>query len=281
MAEENQIEQNPTLDQIVFQDRNKAYGAYDLRTSYPRVLSRAMLIGTVIFTLGAVSPLIFAKMNADDDIDKIKVDANMVNIEEVPPLEEKKPDEPPPPPPPKEEPPKQEIIQNVVPEPKKNPPKETPPPPISVQKETTTGPISQEGEKKPQAYTPPPPPPPPVAGSGVKPAPPAPPSNAIVDKVDVNASYPGGMDALRRYLADNFDGSAMDGGEGKLSANLRFVVERDGTVSDVQVVSKSGNADFDAEAVRVVKKLRKWTPGQKDGQAVRSRFSVPFTMVFE
>lgn len=281
MAEENQLEQNLSLDQIVFQRRNKAYGAYDLRTSYSGVLTRAMLIGTAIFTLGAVSPLILAKINEEEKVEEVKVKAKIINIEEQPPLEEKKPEPPPPPPPKQEEPPKQEIIRNVVPEPKKDPPKESPPPPVAIQKTTTTGLITQEGEKKPQAPAPPPPAPPAPSGTGAKPAPPAPPSNAIVDNVDENAAYPGGMNALRAFLGDNFDQSAVDSDGGKLTATLRFVVERDGTVSDVQVISKSGNADFDAEATRTVKKLRKWTPGKKDGQSVRSRFTVPFTMVFE
>lgn len=283
MADENVYNSDLTLDEIVFENRNKEYGAYDLRHSYPRILTRSFLLGTALFVVLALSPFIYLTIKRLSAPPKQEVKADLVNIiQEDKILEQPKEKEPPPPPPPpKVEPPKVEVIQNVVPEPKRAPKVETPPPPITKQLETTTGLQNQEGVKAP-AYAPPPPPP----STGTKTAtvevkPQAVNTNEVYESVDQSAEYPGGMNALRAFLGDNFDTGIMDGGEGTLKAQLKFVVERDGTVSDVRVVQKSGNSDFDNEAVRTVKKLKKWSPAKKNGQTVRSYYSVPFTMNFE
>ncbi|MGX9986779.1 energy transducer TonB [Soonwooa purpurea] len=271
---------NLSLDEIVFQNRNKEYGAYELRTDYPKLLTKSFILGTVFFFLAVVTPFVYLKIQQMNAKEATEVDANLIEIlPDQPVLEQPKEEEPPPPPPPKEEPEKIEIIQNVVPEPKREPKVETPPPPITKQLETTTGLINQEGVKKPD-FTPPPPPP--STGKGVTiEAKPAVSTTEVYDSVDQSAEYPGGMNALRSFLSNNFDTSLFDGGEGKLTAKLRFVVERDGTVSDVKIIQKSGNNDFDNEAIRNVKKLKKWKPGKKDGEAVRSYYGIPFTMDFQ
>lgn len=282
MADETVYNANPTLDEIVFEKRNKDYGAYDLRRTYPKILTRAFILGTIFFCLAAITPFVIMKVKQMTAEETQKVDANLIDIlpEEEPILEEKKEEEPPPPPPPPKEEPKVEVIQNVVPEPKKAPKVETPPPPISKQLETTTGLQNQEGIKAP-TYTPPPPPPSTGTKAATVETKPVISTTEVYESVDQSAEYPGGMGALRSYLADNFDTGIMDGGEGVLKTKLRFVVERDGTVSDVRVVDKSGNSDFDGEATRVVKRLKKWAPAKKNGQTVRSYYSVPFTMMFE
>jgi protein TonB len=279
MADENVYGQNLTLDEIVFENRNKEYGAYDLRHQYPRLLTKSFIIGTALFLLAALSPFIYLTIKNLTAPPKQEVKADLVDIiEEDPIIEQPKEEEPPPPPPPKEEE-KIEVIQNVVPEPVKAPKIETPPPPISKQLETTTGLNNQEGVKAP-AYTPPPPPP----STGTKASTvevKANNPNEIYKDVDQSAEYPGGMGALRKFLGDNFDTSLMEGGEGTLKAKLKFVVEKDGTVSAVTIEEKSPNGDFNSEAVRVVKKLKKWTPAKRNGESVRSYYSVPFTMNFE
>ncbi|MFP3833904.1 energy transducer TonB [Chryseobacterium sp. SIMBA_028] len=280
MADENVYNQNLTLDEIVFENRNKEYGAYDLRHQYPRLLTKSFIVGTSIFLLVALSPFIYLTIKNLTAPPKTEVKADLVNIiEDEPIIDQPKEEEPPPPPPPPKEEPKIEVIQNVVPEPVKAPKIETPPPPISKQLETTTGLNNQEGVKAP-AYTPPPPPP----STGTKASTvevKANNPNEIYKDVDQSAEYPGGMGALRKFLGDNFDTSLMEGGEGTLKAKLKFVVERDGTVSAVTIEEKSPNGDFNSEAVRVVKKLKKWTPAKRNGESVRSYYSVPFTMNFE
>ena len=159
MAEDNAYKSNLTLDEIVFENRNKAYGAYDLRTSYRSVLTKSFILGTILFLVAAITPFVIMKIKQMNAKEATEVNANLIDIlPEEPIIEEVVEDEPPPPPPPKEEEPQQEVIQNVVPEPGKAPKVETPPPPITKQLETTTGLIAQEGVKTP-SYTPPPPPP--------------------------------------------------------------------------------------------------------------------------
>lgn len=280
MADENVYGQNLTLDEIVFENRNKEYGAYDLRHQYPRLLTKSFIIGTALFLLAALSPFIYLTIKNLTAPPKQEVKADLVDIiEEDPIIEQPKEEEPPPPPPPPKEEEKIEVIQNVVPEPVKAPKIETPPPPISKQLETTTGLNNQEGVKAP-AYTPPQPPP----STGTKASTvevKANNPNEIYKDVDQSAEYPGGMGALRKFLGDNFDTSLMEGGEGTLKAKLKFVVEKDGTVSNVTIEEKSPNGDFNSEAMRVVKKLKKWTPAKRNGESVRSYYSVPFTMNFE
>lgn len=277
MADENlKYESNLTLDEIVFEHRNKEYGAYDLRHTYPKMLTKSFLIGTAVFLVVSLSPFIYMKIQQMNEKDKTEVDAKLVEIlDEQPIIEQPKEEEPPPPPPPKEEE-KQEVIQNVVPEPKRAPKIETPPPPITKQLETTTGLVSQEGVKTP-SYTPPPPPP--STGKSttaeVKPV-----TNEVYESVDQAAEYPGGLNGVRKYIADNVDTSNLEG-EGQLTVKVKFIVERDGTVSDVKVTQKSGNSDFDSETIRVVKRLKKWAPAKKNGENVRSYYSIPITMQFQ
>ncbi|WP_300673678.1 energy transducer TonB [Soonwooa sp.] len=275
----NYNDSNLTLDEIVFENRNKSYGAYDLRSRYPKVLTKSFLIGTGLFLLVAGSPFIYLKIQEMNKPEKVEVDANLIDIKQDDPiLEQPKEEEPPPPPPPKVEPEKIEIIQNVVPEPKREPKVETPPPPMSKQLDTQTGLVNQEGVKKPD-FVPPPPPVPQGKGNAVE-VKPAVNTNEVYAEVDQAAEYPGGSNAFRKYVSENIDSSNMEG-EGQLTVKLKFIVERDGSVSDVKVVQKSGNSDFDNEAVSVVKRQKKWKPAKLNGENVRSYFSIPITMQFQ
>lgn len=282
MADEFVYDKNLTLDEIVFEHRNKEYGAYDLRKRYPRILTKALIIGTLIFLALVSTPLVISSIKAMNAKEKQEVDANLVEILEQPPVEDEIIEDtppPPPPPPPKQEEQQIEVIQNVVPEPKKAPKVETPPPPITKQLETTTGLVSQEGVKAP-SYTPPPPPPSTGTRASTVEAKPAPSATEIYAEVEQTAEFPGGINSFRGKVADNFDTSAMSGGEGTLKTEITFVVERDGSIT--QVKATGSNSDFNREAERTVKSIRnKWTPAKINGQAVRYRFRLPLTMNFE
>ncbi len=279
MADENAYSQNLTLDEIVFENRNKNYGAYDIRTQYPRLLTKSFIIGTSIFLLIALSPLIYLTIKNLNAEEQVEVKADLVDIiQEDKIIEQPKEEEPPPPPPPKEEE-KIEIIQNVVPEPVKAPKIETPPPPISKQLETTTGVTAQEGVKAP-AYTPPPPPPSTGNKSSTAEVKPQVSDTQVYSEVEQTAEFPGGINAFRNKVSGNFDGSAMNGDEGTVKAEVTFVVERDGSITDVK--AKGKNEDFNSEAVRTIKSIKnKWTPAKINGQSVRYRFRLPLTMNFE
>ena len=276
MENEN-LNYNPSLDEIVFEHRNKEYGAYDLRSSYRRILTRSMIIGTLIFCIAAITPFVVMKIKQLAAKEKTEVDANLIEIlpEEQVKEEIVEKEETPPPPPPKVEE-KIEILQNVVPEPVKAPKVETPPPPISEQLKTTTGLINQEGVKQ-TAHIPPPVQAPPKAAAVESKAPS---TTEVYESVDQEAEFPGSLNSFRNKIAENFDNSAMEGGEGTLKATVTFIVERDGSISDVKATGS--NSDFNSEAVRTVKSIKsKWVPAKINGQPVRQRFRLPLTMNFE
>ena len=283
MADEHVYNNTSTLDEIVFENRNKAYGAYDLRTRYRSMLTKAFLLGTVLFCVAAFTPFVIMKIKQMNAKETQEVNANLIDIlpEEEPIIEEiKEKEPPPPPPPPKEEPVQQEVIQNVVPEPKKAPKVETPPPPITKQLETTTGIQNVEGVKTP-SYTPPPPPPP---STGTKTATvevkPQVSTTEVYEKVEQLAEFPGGIDSFRRKVQENFDTYAMSGDEGTVKTEITFVVERDGSIT--QIKANGSNSDFNKEAERTIKSIKnKWTPAKINGEPVRYRFRLPLTMRFE
>jgi len=278
MADEIQYDDNLTLDEIVFENRNKEYGAYDLRHSYPKLLTRSFFIGTALFLILALSPLIYATIKRLAAPEKTEVQADLVNIlDEDPIIEQPQEEEPPPPPPKEEEPPKQEIIQNVVPEPVKAPKIETPPPPITKQLETTTGLVNQEGIKTP-TYTPPPPPP--STGTKTSTAEVKVSETQVYTEVEQMAEFPGGINSFRSKVSSNFDTSVMDGDEGVVKGEVTFVVERDGTITDVKATGS--NKTLNEEAIRTVKSIKnKWTPAKINGKNVRYRYRLPLTMQFE
>ena len=276
MENEN-LNYNPSLDEIVFENRNKEYGAYDLRSSYRRILTRSMIIGTLIFCIAAITPFVVMKIKQLAAKEKTEVVSNLIEIlpEEQVKEEIVEKEETPPPPPPKVEE-KIEIIQNVVPEPVKAPKVETPPPPISEQLKTTTGLINQEGVKQ-TAHIPPPVQAPPKAAAVESKAPS---TTEVYESVDQEAEFPGSLNSFRNKIAENFDNSAMEGGEGTLKTTVTFIVERDGSISDVK--ASGSNSDFNSEAVRTVKSIKtKWVPAKINGQPVRQRFRLPLTMNFE
>ncbi len=276
MTNDTRYNDELTLDEIVFENRNKEYGAYDLRHTYPKMLTRSFIIGTALFLVMALSPLIYSTIKRLAAPDKVEVDANLVNIlEDEPIIELPKEEEPPPPPPPKEEP-KIEVIQNVVPEPVKAPKVETPPPPITKQLETTTGLQNQEGEKV-AAYVPPPPPPGPTKSTTVEVKPQVS-TTQIYTEVEQSAEFPGGINKFRAKVISNFDTDVMDGESGK--AEITFVVERDGSITDVKATGS--NSAMNAEAIRTVKSIKdKWAPAKVNGQTVRYRYRLPLAMQIE
>jgi len=93
--------------------------------------------------------------------------------------------------------------------------------------------------------------------------------------VEAMPEFPGGMNELNKYLAENIKYPQMakeSGIQGRVF--VTFVVERDGRVTDVRVLRGIGGG-CDEEAVRVVKNMPKWTPGKQRGKPVRVQFNLP------
>ncbi len=112
-------------------------------------------------------------------------------------------------------------------------------------------------------------------------APPPPPapkpevSNKVFDVVEEMPSFPGGAAALQAFLSSNtkYPVVAQENGvQGRVIVS--FVVERDGSITDVRVV-RSVDPSLDREASRVVRSMPRWSPGKQNGSAVRVKYTVP------
>lgn len=102
------------------------------------------------------------------------------------------------------------------------------------------------------------------------------PDDKIYPVVDEEAIYPGGLPALRQFIADNIELDMIDG---SAKVYLKFVVDTDGTVSGVTVTKTSEDCkSCEKAAIKVVKSLSKWTPGKVNGQPVRSYFRIPINI---
>ena len=109
------------------------------------------------------------------------------------------------------------------------------------------------------------------------PEPPKHEENKILTVVEQMPMYPGGDAALMQYLSSNIHYPAVaaeNGVQGRVVVG--FVVERDGSITDVNVM-RSVDPSLDREAVRVVKNMPRWTPGKQNGSAVRVKYQVPVT----
>lgn len=99
----------------------------------------------------------------------------------------------------------------------------------------------------------------------------------IFTAVEQPAEFPGGMSALMKFLSSNIrypEQAAANDIQGKVT--VRFVVERDGSIGQVTVL-KGVDKSLDREAIRVVKSMPKWQAGKNNGVAVRSYFTLPVT----
>lgn len=93
--------------------------------------------------------------------------------------------------------------------------------------------------------------------------------------VEQPAEFPGGVAALMRWLNNNMrypEAAQQNDIQGRVTVN--FVVEKDGSIANVKI-AKGVDKDLDREALRVVKKMPKWQPGKNNGVAVRSYFNLP------
>lgn len=97
----------------------------------------------------------------------------------------------------------------------------------------------------------------------------------VFDVVEQMPSFPGGPQALMEWLSNNVKYPVVaqeNGVQGRVVVS--FVVERDGSITDVKVV-RSVDPSLDKEATRVVKAMPHWIPGKQNGQAVRVKYNVP------
>ena len=99
---------------------------------------------------------------------------------------------------------------------------------------------------------------------------------SVYDQVEVKPEFPGGMPALVKYLQENIkypSAALAEKAQGK--AFVRFVVEKDGSITNTEIIKSTGNIYLDEEALRVASNMPKWEPGMQQGKPVRVFFMLP------
>lgn len=267
-----EILQSDLLD-IVFENRNKVYGAYSIRRGYNNRMLTALGAGMSVILL-----LIFINgfSSKEESTFVVPADKKEITVREVEILKEK----------PKElEKPKEVIKQKRV-EPKVAAVKFTTPPVIKEDNKVKDKmvAITDMGDKKISDK--------PVAGvkdigiaklpekpvtesgngTGTEPKQP----DFIVQERE--PEFPGGIDALKKFLGKNLSTpDELSAGEKKI-VQIKFKVDKDGSVTSFEIVT-SGGGEFDREVVRVCKKMPKWTPAIQNGINVPVSYVLPVTFI--
>ena len=257
---------------LVFEGRNKAYGAYQLRKntgvrnvwSIIIMVALAALLGIIIGVNAIIEANSKEEISAEVELSQIakkevKVEKKApVKIEEAKPVEKVK-----------------SSVKFVPPVIKKDsevkPEEELKSQDDLNKSKTAIGSFDVKGNDD-------------AAGEVLKakeviaqPEPPKEEETKVFDVVEQMPSFPGGQAALMSYLSNNikYPQIAMENGvQGRVVCT--FVVERDGSITDIRVV-RGVDPSLDKEAIRVLKSMPHWIPGKQNGSAVRVKFTVPVT----
>lgn len=259
--ETNKILNADILD-IIFDGRNKAYGAYELRKTYnKRILIAliAMISASLLIILSSVIANNWKKKTGpvlvqDVQLEEIKTEPPKVDI----------------PPPKMKEPPKVEITKFVPPKIVKDNEvkKEDKPPEVEKLEDTKIGAVNQEGKKDEGIVAPDK-----TTDVATEPAKPAEDYDKLYTKVENPAEFPGGPSAWKRYLEKNLspdDVINQGAPPGLHTVRVQFVVDKEGNISDVQALNDPGFGMAD-QAVSVIKKGPKWKPALQNGRNVNYR----------
>ena len=271
----NKILSADILD-IIFEGKNKQYGAYELRKTYNRRLTKALLItaavALLIFLLSVFSNLMGGNKKQAYDV----VDTEMAKLKK-----NDAPPPPPPPPPPPKPPPPPEVNQVKFTPPKIVKDEEVKPEEKieEIKDDQKISTKTVESENKEQVVQAPVD----TKGTEVVEVKKDDDENKIFNKVEVDAAFPGGDAAWRNYLQKNLnpDIPVENGAEaGTYTVIVKFVVSRDGSLSDVSCETDPGHG-MCAEAIRVIKKTRSWTPAIQNGRNVNAYRRQPITFQVE
>lgn len=272
---------NASLNDIVFEGRNKAYGAYHLRRIYGRHVTRALIIGAFFLGLLVIIPAVAKFLEEHKPKEELNLKTN--ELMEAPPLDNTQPPPPPPPPastpppPPPPDPPKVNAIKFTPPVVAKDKEvrQEEEVPDVKEIKDQNIGTKTVKGglDEAPDLSG--------LSGEGKAAAPVA---EVVEDKVytyvEQMPQLPGGggQQAIVNAIQKAFRYPAVDLRnqiEGRVFA--KFTVDENGGLTDVEVV-KGLSGTIDAETIRAIKTLPKFIPGKQNGRAVKVSFTVPISL---
>jgi periplasmic protein TonB len=260
----NQILSADLLD-LVFSDRNKAYGAYELRKSYDSRIKKALGITSLVLLLGVGGHLMARSVTNNRPVTMIE--KHVIELSDIPedivePL-------PPPLPPPVEQPPVRTLqftTPVIVDEP------DQPPPTIAEIENARIDVITTDGVDDPGIVAPSTI----DVGKGII-------EQQVVKEPEIWTG-PVEMEAIFkgdwiRFLERNLNGNVpVDNGApaGKYTVLIQFVVDTEGKISDIRPLSNNGYGMED-EAIRVLKKANKWDPAIQNGRQVKTYKRQPIT----
>ena len=261
--------------ELVFENKNKAYGAYQLRKETGKRNVKAMII--VFATIAAIIVAAWAKVAIENAMPKKVAIETDVELSKLAQKKEAKVE--------RKEPVKVEMEQKVVekvkssvkftaPEIKKDedvkPEDELKSQDDLAKTNTAIGSFDVKGNDEAEGEVL-------KAKEVIADEKPKEEETKVFDVVEQMPQFPGGQQALFEYLSKNIKYPVIaeeNGVQGRVIVTV--VVERDGSITDVKVV-KSVDPSLDKEAQRVVKAMPHWIPGKQNGSAVRVKYTVPVT----
>jgi periplasmic protein TonB len=253
------------FDDLLFQKRNREYGAYQLRKKYNSVVVAGIIIATAIISISVILPFVLTKRSDDVLIGSRGYTELQLQTLEPPQEEIYVPPSPPPP----QSVQVEEIVKYVPPEVVDSVP------PLEKSQLSTDEYMNQTTDEKLDITT--------GTGSG---------DNLTSGQDGTATDEPffmvevmpmfkgGGLDKFREWVTKrtSYPQAAYDK-KIRGTVYLTFIVEKDGSVSNITVV-KSVDPLLDNEAVNAISQSPKWSPGLQRGQPVRVRFSIPLNFMF-
>lgn len=273
--ETNKILTADLLD-LIFDERNKDYGAYELRRTYEKRIKKALFITAFIGTLGFTSTILANKL-APDKSDKQNGPGFLLTA-----VEEKKPEPPPEIPKPQLPPPAQppvETLKFTAPVITDGPIEEPMETQEDLNRNVNIGAIKVDGPEnggefqKPEDID---------VGTGMIEGPKTPAHTGPFEKVEIEARYPGDWG---RFLERNLRADvAVENGAppGMYTVYIQFIVDAEGNISDMKPLTSHGYG-MEEEAIRVIKKTKstKWIPAFQNSQHVPAYRKQPVTFKIE
>jgi len=253
---------NADILDILFEGRNKEYGAYNLRKTYNGRLAKALIVTAAVILLLCGSYFLSNLQGAPKKQAMDVHDLQLIEVAKEKPVELPKPIELP-------KPQKIEMKQYTPPRIVKDDEvkKDEIPPENDKLDDVKIGTVNEDGAKDLGVVAPP------ISdnGKGVVEAPKKEESDEPFMKVEKEAEFPGGMAAWQRFLNKNFHyPDEAQNNEIQGTVVVQFIVDKEGNVSDVQVLSGPEQGGLREEAVRVIRKSGKWIPAIQNGNSVKA-----------
>ena len=254
---------------LVFEDKNKDYGAYQLRQENPKTTLIAFFGGILfLFSLLSIGIILSSFNKLPAELPPITIDDPItpVNLGELPQVK------------PRHTEPSHPNTTTKIPNLSHME--------VAATTQVTVDVPTNENFKNNQNTTP-------GIGSGIDSpstggdGPTIAVNTPIAEKGPVTAleldrlpEYPGGIKKFYEYVGNNFEKPEVDESLNALNVVMSFIIEKDGTMSNIRVL-RSSDKNMETEAIRVLRSLKvKWAPGYKDGEKMRTLYTLPIKVAF-